>query len=166
MERKFASKLSQLKPAAEARVLASHQLKESIELNKSKHQIEPIDYDSYVEENRVNLSNDLCSRQIILLPSDDVYIDETKSDNIDLNGSSLSLLLHDALETYAHQRCEVKYKYHAYGGNYRQLPDFAESSAKAKASLGSLIYEIDSVSAVVAAAKKSSTSTQVPRPNE
>ena len=122
--------------------------------NKFK-QIEPIDYDSYIEQNIVNLRKDACTKQLSLLPHDDVYAEsdidadengtklkETRSlsntspplpDPVPAPappiGQELSLFVNDCLKMYSNKRFEIKYKYHLYGGNYRQLPCFDQHSS-------------------------------------
>lgn len=107
--------------------------------NKFK-QIEPIDYDSYIEQNIVNLRKDACTKQIALLPNDDVYAESEDEKDVKEslltglidsgvssgNGQELCLFVNDCLKMYGNKRFEIKYKYHLYGGNYRQLPCFNE----------------------------------------
>ena len=177
MERKFASKLSQ-RPAAEARKLASTQLKESINMAKLKP-IDPIDYDNYIEQNLANLRKDPCSKQLILLPNDDIYADDYDCDELldtsNLNNNNnnnneeqntnncldqvdnklykndkvqtsfqfnhnLNLFVNDCLQTYFNKNYEIKYKYHQYGGNYRQLPDYSHDNLHLN---NDLKYEVD-----------------------
>ncbi|CAF0807517.1 unnamed protein product, partial [Brachionus calyciflorus] len=140
MERKFASKLNQLRPAAEARKQASSQLKENIQLNKLK-QVDPIDYDLYIEQNYVNLRKDNCSKQLIILPNDDLSLesDQTRTDSVDSdeticenNNNKISNLVNnlfvtDCLENYANKKYQIKYKYHDFSGSYRQLPHYQEN---------------------------------------
>ena len=89
-----------------------------------------------------NLKKDPSSKQLILLPSDDIFT-EFDQDNISDSsgihpvGSSKSidstefaqnnLFVSDCLKTYRNKKYEIKYKYHSYGGNYRQLPGYNDS---------------------------------------
>lgn len=153
MERKFASKLSQLKPAAEARKQASSQLKENIlsvswespnffflqnftyfPLTKHKLKfIDPIDYDSYIDENLAHIRKDNCSRQLILLPDDDIIYEQELPDEKPNQLSTsklppnLSLLVSDCLRAYLKRVYRVEFKYAAYGQNYYDLPGYRES---------------------------------------
>ena len=72
MERNFANKLSQLKPAAESRKIARTQLKEAQDLIRFKT-VEPVDYDEYVEKNESLLQKD-SNKNLIVLPNDDVIV--------------------------------------------------------------------------------------------
>jgi hypothetical protein len=127
--------------------------------NKFKS-VDPIDYDSYIEKNIPLLSKDTYSKQLILLPSDDLSAEflEFKGNNhthdsineyeqpIKLKDSNL--FVKDCLKTYENKKYEIKYKYHEYGGNYRQLPDYVETNfdtidIKAPLLLPELFYEID-----------------------
>lgn len=109
--------------------------------------MEPVDYDAYIEQNYANLRKDQCSRQLILLPTDDIYADDyeidlnqpsspTNSPDSTLAQSSESksknacnnMFVTDCLQTYLNRKFEVKYKYHMFGGSYRQLPMYKENS--------------------------------------
>ena len=119
MERKFASKLSQLKPAAEARKQAQSQLKETIQMNKYRP-IDPVDDDQYVEANQPSLRKDAYYPQLVAMPTDDIYAEQNSLD--EPASETGSLFVSDCLNTYRNRRYEVKYRYHAFGGNFRQLP--------------------------------------------
>jgi hypothetical protein len=60
-----------------------------------------------------------------------------------------NLFVSDCLNTYKNKRHEIKYKYHMYGGNYRQLPGYtanlfdSNGSCKSMLDLPELFYEID-----------------------
>jgi hypothetical protein len=102
--------------------------------------VEPIDYDAYVEQNYANLRKDQCSKQLILLSSDDIYEEEyevggdavnttTNGDPVSsslLQPSSNNLFVSDCLQTYSRRNYDIKYKYHAFGGSYKQLPMYNE----------------------------------------
>ena len=109
-------------------------------------QVEPIDFDEYIQKNYANLRKDSCSKQLILLPSDDIYKDDYTAneleenqfsevnDNVDSGNDGRknkqpiinSLFVNDCLETYRKKRYEIKFKYHVFGGSYKQLPNYSE----------------------------------------
>jgi hypothetical protein len=98
--------------------------------NKFK-QIDPVDYDLYIEQNLSNLRKDICTKQLIFLPADDLNaesddLDKDLIDNSLIRNKDISLFVNDCLNIYFNQKYEIKYKHHSYGGNYRQLPNFSE----------------------------------------
>jgi hypothetical protein len=52
-------------------------------------------------------------------------VDSSSSDS-SYRASLNSLFVNDCLKTYLNKKCEIKYKYHSFGGNYRQLPGYVE----------------------------------------
>ena len=69
-------------------------------------QIDPIEFDEYVQENYIRLSQDTCSRQLILneLEEPVTHLKVCPAINDNTNGKQLttnSLLLNDCLEAYA-----------------------------------------------------------------
>lgn len=84
----------------------------------------------YIEQNLASLRKEPCTKQLIILPNDDIY---AESDDLPLVDSltknyDLSLFVNDCLKNYLNRKYETKYKYHLYGGNFRQLPNFYENS--------------------------------------
>ncbi len=65
----------------------------------------------------------------------------TNEDNLDFIKLN-SLFVSDSLHTCANRKYEVKYKYNAYGGSYKQLPGYSENKL-AKTDLAEVLYEID-----------------------
>jgi hypothetical protein len=61
-----------------------------------------------------------------------------KSSTIDLK--TCCLFLNDTLTTYNIEPFEIKYNYHSYSGNYKQLPDYSSNSLQ---NLNDISYEID-----------------------
>lgn len=99
--------------------------------------IEPVDFDLYVQQNGLNLRKDSCSRQLILLPEDDLhyenYDENDKSSEahypiIEKLGKIPSnyLLVSDCLRMYYKKIYQIKYKYYMYGENYEYLPGYRE----------------------------------------
>lgn len=87
-----------------------------------------------MQQNYDQLRKDACSKQLILLPNDDVIVDygesETNVQETQKIDSTLknNLFVSDCLQTYANKKYLVKYKYHNYGGGYRQLSSYQESN--------------------------------------
>lgn len=96
--------------------------------------IDPIDYDAYIEENSSLIRKDNCSRQLVLLPDDDVIYEEEdlspyKKNNIEQTKlpNGLNLLVTDCLRTYLKRVYRVEFKYAAYGENYYDLPGYRDT---------------------------------------
>lgn len=98
----------------------------------------------YIEQNYGNLRKDQCSKQLILLPNDDIYAENGSKNELITNESndvdeticennkfktflSNNLFVTDCLETYLNKKYQIKYKYHDYSGSYRQLPNYQEN---------------------------------------
>ena len=87
------------------------------------------------------------------MPNDDIYTDDDSaaSNETDIKNDSFKvinnainepmdvsmanslnnsnhLFLNDCLNTYCNKTFEIKYKHHMFGGNYRQLPNYAQNS--------------------------------------
>lgn len=80
---------------------------------------------------------------MILLPVDDLTAEHTPTHDQGtkaIDSKNNSLFVSDCLKTYAEQNFEVKYKYHKYGGNFRQLPDYNHRPSE---KLSELLYEVD-----------------------
>lgn len=93
-----------------------------------------------MEQNYDQFRKDACSKQLILLPSDDVIaeyeLDPTQTQS-NFEGTQKidsllknNLFVSDCLETYANKKYLVRYKYHNYSGGYRQLPSYQETNKK------------------------------------
>ena len=103
------------------------------------------------------MSKDACSKQLILLPPDDLYAEF--EDEHDCQGGEETVKKHnlfvsDCLKTYLKKKYEIQHRYSRFGGNYRQLPGFNEHllnsidremvlNNKTALILPELFYEID-----------------------
>jgi hypothetical protein len=89
------------------------------------------------------------------LPNDDVYTDDYDTDSSQIDSSkqastnnpalssSNSLFVNDCLKTYSSRKRQIRYKYHSFGGNFKQLPSYDESSCFLNRNFIDLNYEID-----------------------
>ena len=109
-----------------------------------------------MDQNQASLRNtDQYYKQLVLLPYDDIYADYDDEEEDDeeenheekVNGGDTMMNLHhsslfvsDCLESYKNTKYEIKFKYHSFGGNYRQLKSYTD---KLPDLASDLYYEID-----------------------
>ncbi|XP_058808456.1 dedicator of cytokinesis protein 9 isoform X2 [Phymastichus coffea] len=146
-ERKFTRALGKPGMAAQLRETVSQVVRESAVQSKL-HLVDPIDFESFVTENKTLLHND-SQRELLLYPIDDVKNAKqpreyrttictapTKSQLEDAN-----LFTKECIKSYFSDWNLIHYKYSAYSGSYLDLPYNSRKILKDESK--DEVYEID-----------------------
>ena len=83
------------------------------------------DYEESLNENNENLNGEETNGANVSISNElNVSLNEPNT----LLNSINNLFVNDCLKTYCNKKFEIKYKHHAFGGNYRQLPNYYHNS--------------------------------------
>ncbi|XP_070173876.1 dedicator of cytokinesis protein 9-like isoform X3 [Littorina saxatilis] len=145
-KRTFAEALHKKGDAANIREAVSKAVRENAIQSRPKL-VEPIDYETFVVKNKVQLVNDP-QRDMLNFPHDDVEVPPPSPKRyLRTEGSTVpasaekeasNLLVRQAIKTYNSKCHMIRFRYQAYSGSYQQLP-----RAQKKEPLQDHIFEID-----------------------